>query len=474
MPLVCTKIQEWVEEEVSKPVEEWEERQEERCKDYGWYDPRGWFCWFVTVLVKVVRWVVVTVGKWVIREVCNVISIGGQLIKDVLGGVWDVIAGIFTLNWRRILDGLLQIGVGIVAGLWRLIRIVFLIDTIAYIKDEISENVLRRYVRNLLRQKYSGDQYEEIKNAIRLDHGAFGLRLNAKAYRTILDSETPSPGDPSVPNLVALHESPSGEINVHELCGFEFTEGFWNRKRYKTLKKDTVGGGGGGELDNPISEDELNTYLSSRGANGPAFIILSMRDGVLDTKLSAAEYRGRQLGLMIDWEKELVEVKEVLHIKHNGSNLSQDDFLADNTLINRTRYSENLVAATAELCNPVAIGVFRYTDNLRGLANNLFTSLCDLPGSDTSGVTFIDNKLDHVWKYVPIHELGHYFGLCHVDGIHRIMCSTKEKSWWHWGMLPGLLFEGEPYFTLREAMSTWNYIVEHFEPECLGARPTVG
>jgi hypothetical protein len=474
MPLVCTKIQEWVEEEVSKPIEEWEERQEKRCKDYGWYDPRGWFCWLVTVFVKVVRWVVVTVGKWVIRWVCKIVSIGIQVIKDILSGLWDVIAGIFTLDWRRILDGLIQIFVGLLVGLWGWIRIIFFIDTIDYIIDEINKKRLRDHVRGLLEEKYSGDQLEEIKDAVRLDHGAFGLRLDGTAFRTILDSETPSPRDTSVPNLVMLHES--GAINVRELCGFEFSEGFWNRKRYKTLKKETVvTGGGGGEFDNPISEDELNEYLSSRGANGPAFTVLSMRDGVLDTKLEAAEYKGRELGLMISWEKELVEVTEVPHIDHNGAGSSLDDFLADDTLINRTRKSVNLADAISELCNPVAIGVFRYAADtkLRGLANNLFTSACDLPGKDTSGVTFIDNKPDHFWKYVPIHEFGHYFGLCHVDGLHRIMVSTKTNSGWSWGLIPGLLFKGEPYFTLGEAKSAWNYIVANFESQCLGARSEI-
>ena len=89
----------------------------------------------------------------------------------------------------------------------------------------------------------------------------------------------------------------SGAINLKELCGFKFPQGFWNRKRYKTLKKGiVVAGGGGGDFDNPISEDELNTYLTSRGASGPKFIVLPMRDGVLDSKLSAAEDKGRSLG----------------------------------------------------------------------------------------------------------------------------------------------------------------------------------
>jgi hypothetical protein len=474
MAMVCTEINEWVEEEVSKPVEEWEERQEKKCKKRKWYDPRGWFCWLVTILVKVVRWVVVTVGKWVVRTVCKLVATVVDIVKDVLSGLWDVIAGVFTLDWRRILDGLIRIGVGAFLGFFRLLRIILLGDTIDYIIGEVNKGRLRDYVRGLLEAKYSGETLDQIKEAIRLDHGAFGLRLNATAYRTILDSETPSPRDPMVPNLVVLHET--GTINLRELCGFDFTEGFWNRKRYKTLKKGVVvAGAGGGEFDNPISEDELNSYLSSRGSTGPAFIVISMRDGVLDTKLGAAEEKGRELGLIINWEKELVEVIQPGHINHDGfdtnrASTSLSSFLVD--IIGRTRKSVNESAATGELCNPVAVGIFRYTDTLRGLANNLVTSGCNLRGKDTSGVTFIDNKPDHFWKYVPIHEFGHYFGLCHVDGVDRIMVSTREKSWWSGWVIPNWLYlKGEPYFTFGEAKATWDYIVGNFTAQCLGARP---
>lgn len=473
MALVCKEIQEWVEEEVSKPIEEWEERQEERCKDYPWYDPRGWVCWFVTVLVKVVRWVVVTVGKWVTRTVCTVVTVVVDLVVDLVAGLWDVIVGIFTLDWRRILDGLIRIGAGAVKGFFGLVRVVLLGDTLDFVLDEIDKGKLRDHVRGLLEAKYKGDQLQQIKDAIRLDHGAFGLRLTARAIRTVLDSQTPSPTEPGVPNLVVLHES--GAINLRELCGFAFTEGFWNRKRYKTLKKETVvTGGGGGEFDNPISAGELDTYLSSRGASGPAFIVLSMRDGVLDTKLAAASDKGRELGLMIDWERSTVEVTAAAHIVHNGfdtgvASSSLTTFLAD--VIGRTRKSVNRPGAVAELCHPVAIGVFRYTDTLRGLASILETSACGLRGNDASGCTFIDNHPDHFWKYVPIHELGHCFGLCHVDGLDRIMVSTREKSWWDWSLLPNLLYvEGEPSFVLDEAKAAWDFIVANFDARCLGAR----
>ncbi|GIJ25451.1 hypothetical protein Vqi01_06130 [Micromonospora qiuiae] len=116
MALVCTEITEWIEEKVSKPVEEWEERQEQRCKKRPWYDPRRWLCWLVTILVKVVRWVVVTVGKWVVRTVCKIVTVVVEAVVEIVAGLWDVVVGIVTLDWRRILDGLLRIGLGLVLG----------------------------------------------------------------------------------------------------------------------------------------------------------------------------------------------------------------------------------------------------------------------------------------------------------------------------------------------------------------------
>jgi hypothetical protein len=474
MALVCTQIDEWIEEKVSKPVEEWEQRQEKRCKDYPWYDPRGWVCWLVWVTVKVVRWVVVTVGRWVTRTVCKVVAVIVDIVVDVISGLWDIIVGIFTLDWRRILDGLIKIGLGIFLGFIGLLRILLLCDTFDFARGEFDRRTLRKHVRALLQEKYNGEERAQIAEAIQLDHGAFGLRLHSTAYRSVLDSETLSTTEPAVPNLVVLHET--GAIDLRELCGFSYPQGFWNRKRYKTLKKGTVvGGGGGGEFDNPISEDELNTYLSSRGADGPPFIVLAMRDGVLDTKLSAAEDKGRQLGLMLTWDRDTREVITARQIVHPGFDTGSADsslvhFLVD--VLGRTNRTADEGAAVDELCHPVVAGVFRYTDTLRGIAASLEASSCQAR-HDASGATFIDNLPDAIWKYVPIHELGHCFGLCHVDGLDRIMVSSRQNSLWSWSLLWNWCLRGEPYFTLDEAKSAWDYIVAHFDAQCLGARPVV-
>jgi len=485
MARVCTQIDVWIEEEVSRPVEEWENQQQKKCKDYPWYDPRGWVCWFVWVLVKVVRWVVEKVGRWVVRTVCKIVAAVVDIIVGVLSGLWDVIVGIFTLDWRRILDGLIKIGATIVQGVINLVRIFVLCDTFDYIRGEFDKRALRDHVRGLLDKRYEGQARAEIAEAIRLDVGAFGLRLDATAYRAVLDSQTESPTEPGVPNLVVLHES--GAINIKELCGFDYPQGFWNRKRYKTLKKGlVVGGGGGGELDNPIDEDELDTYLSSRGTDGPQFIVLAMRDGVLQTKIAAAEDKGLQLGLLLNFTTDTREVSEARHIVHTGFDKPAPSAALVQFLISRLGRTDRTdasaqtppslpaaeAAARHELCHPVVAGVFKYTDSLRGLAASLESSSCQ-DRHDASGATFIDNFPDVVWKYVPIHELGHCFGLCHVDGLDRIMVSSRQNTIWTWSLLWNWCLRGEPYFTLDEAKSTWDYIVANFDPECLGVKPVV-
>lgn len=119
MGRVCSEVQEWVEEEVEQPIEEWEQRQEERCRE----EPCNWwmlclnklFCWLVWVTVKVVRWVVVTVGKWVARVVCEVVN----LVLDVVAFIVNLILSIPIIGGiiRTILNWVTEI-------IWRLVGIV--------------------------------------------------------------------------------------------------------------------------------------------------------------------------------------------------------------------------------------------------------------------------------------------------------------------------------------------------------------
>src|SRR5262245_53762616 len=88
MPTICREVQDWVEEQIEQPIEEWITTTEKKCSDYDWWNPLGWICWIVTTLVRVVTFVLITVGKWVARVVCEVVnfvvSVAAAIVNLVL------------------------------------------------------------------------------------------------------------------------------------------------------------------------------------------------------------------------------------------------------------------------------------------------------------------------------------------------------------------------------------------------------
>lgn len=85
----CESVKKKIEEKIQKPVEDWVSKQERKCKKQKckWWCAccNKWFCWLVTVVVKVVTWVVVTIIKWVTHIVCKVVTVViGTIVELVL------------------------------------------------------------------------------------------------------------------------------------------------------------------------------------------------------------------------------------------------------------------------------------------------------------------------------------------------------------------------------------------------------
>jgi hypothetical protein len=71
MPKICTSVTTPVTTFITEKVDTWVETQEERCNQYPWWDPRGWFCWFVTILVMVTSWVVKNIIVYTTEIICT-------------------------------------------------------------------------------------------------------------------------------------------------------------------------------------------------------------------------------------------------------------------------------------------------------------------------------------------------------------------------------------------------------------------
>lgn len=107
MGRICRETQEWVEENIEQPIEQWVDQLQQRCReqDCNWWCLccNKWLCWLVWVVVKVVVWVVVTVGKWVTRIVCEAVNFVLDVAGFIIGLILSIpiIGGIIRtiLNW---------------------------------------------------------------------------------------------------------------------------------------------------------------------------------------------------------------------------------------------------------------------------------------------------------------------------------------------------------------------------------------
>jgi len=93
----------------------------------------------------------------------------------------------------------------------------------------------------------------------------------------------------------------------------------------------------------------------------------------------------------------LVDVTLADDIKYKGfdtgvAGVSLDRFLV--SVIGRKDKTVDDDGAVEDLCHPVVVGVYRFTDTLRGLAATLRGSRCGLSAAKTTGATFIDKKPD--------------------------------------------------------------------------------
>ena len=92
----------------------------------------------------------------------------------------------------------------------------------------------------------------------------------------------------------------------------------------------------------------------------------------------------------------------------------------------------------------------------------IFGSTVFSPPSTLSGLEYRDAWPDFVFKYVLIHEIGHYFGLDHPGhtGANHIMWSQGS------GIAPvsgdtvaEAFMSAEPRFTLQDGCAVWRWIL---------------
>ena len=444
---VCHDFGRWVDEEITEQLE--------RCveQDCDWWCAccNKWFCFLV--------WVVVVVSKWVVDTICEIVADVIDVIVAIVLLIVNIVIGIVTWDWGRIWDALVDAFSSVVGLAGDIVRLMTLGSLVGEFRDRANKWSLRNYVDGLIdnNRAYTPDERQRIKKAVGIDGGGFGFRLRVTAYRGFVRSDQVSPGT-SVPDLVAWHnatEASGMHVDLNILAGFDSTT-FLQRGRP--------------EIKGDFSESDVAGYLAAPTSKS-VFTIYCMSESLFEDKLSAARIKGDLLGLKLQFDKKDLQLRRPSHVRMGPLPAAISSMLQDPPF-NRTRGAVNMATATADLCAPIAIGSFYYTDNsYQGYSAHLASHPCvdggTFPRNDITGCNFRDRVPDFIFRYVPIHELGHTFGLCHVDGAERIMVSSKGKSLIAWPTIPEYWMSGEPIFTYNEAKSVWDYIIANFSATCL-------
>jgi hypothetical protein len=457
----CHDVGQWVSDNVQQQVE--------RCveQDCNWWCLccNKWLCGLV--------WVLVVVTTWVVTTVCEVVADVIDTIVLIVKGLADIVVGIFTLDWSRIVAGLGEIVGAVVKLVVDLIPILIGTSLVGAFVEAGQAWALRRYVRQKLTEKFGTSDpagLAAMLQAVGLTGGGgFGLRLEAMAARSQIRSDTRS-GHKGTPPVLA--QWVAAGLDLKSLAGFN--PPLWWKRTWPEL----VGDGG-----HSMSESDLDAWIAAGGVGADLhqFSLFAMSDGDLRSRLDCADVHASELGLVFRWTVNDAVLLDRDQVLVNRGAFAQ---VAREAPFSRADAGTDLAAAVNDLANPLVIAGFDYLDGTgMGISCHLATCPCLEPdvsgeanftGERSTAAHFRYRKPDEAFKFTAIHELGHTFGLCHVSGLLRIMFTNapgQNASVWSWSSFWQYLKHGtEAGFVLDEARKVWDYIIANFDPARLQVR----
>lgn len=401
-------------------------------------------------------------------------------LRDLVGAIKDVVTGILGLNLCKITRGGTDLGTVVgrvlldtgfapvavlagpagpaVAGGARVVG-----AAVAGTRDTVDMLRLEEIITAAINGAF-GTRSERAMRSLRrvgIGAGTMGLPFRADARRLFLGSRstTLNPGD--------LHRA--GIINLHALAGhFSDCGGTINEPDGEVVYTGT---------DLKVSYADLDAYLRGGPTAAPEFQVFPISHAKFRMHLRESRRKAKAIGVLLNWgttgELEAIAPQEIplnaLDQVPPGDAAQQDlfrrmgrtgvnDDLAVLPTVSHFHYVQRTGGPSAGTEPFGLTSWFRPATTWRCFGNVN-------PALGPSGVTYRNRTPDWVFRWVLVHEMGHYWGLDHVNrqcddrSLDEIMYAPSTGI----GLSGSAVYEyllggGEARFTIDDARSVWDWI----------------
>ncbi|MBC9794940.1 hypothetical protein [Sinomicrobium weinanense] len=387
-----------------------------------------------------------------------------ETVCDLLSGVRDIVFGILNLNGCRISGGLTNIGTGIGHAILYVFGFAGWI-LVSGIANNVRKKKLKEIIDSSLKEAFGDnkDRIERIKDEMRFYSCPMGLPVEIDARRMAIRSDE---------YLWELHVG--GNIDLFALAGqINGCAG----KKWATQTASVLGEVVYTGTDIRVSYFDLKRFIKEGPGSVPEFTVYPIRLDRFENFLRVAKEKGYQLGLEFSWGT-IRDYTIDRTFDPNNRFIPMDKPTQDEVFANFPREGIN-----DPLCKVPALAIFQYLndDPAFGLTSWFrpppYENPCPVSQDRIrdykrkSGLTFTDRIPAFVFKTVLVHELGHYFGLCHKNhnGLEYIMFSPEKSDKTVTGntFLMYLLLSGGPFFTQNDVKETWRWLTQVAADSCL-------
>ena len=371
------------------------------------------------------------VVKWVLHVARDLLDI----VNTVVGGVQDLIVGLLRGNLCRALAGLTDLGIGVLRTVFAVTRVPF--GSLAGVRDSVNladvEDEVIGALQNALRP--DEDRLERALDRVAVGTRPMGYPFVADLRRFFLSSTS------TAIDLRALHANDI--VDLFALAG--------HRSRCQNGLRSSRGEVVYEGTRQTVTRTDLERFLDDGADAVPPFRVYPIKEEILSRHFEVAKRKAAFLGIRL-------ARRPFGDIEITNLNQIPLDADGDTTAVHSAQFAVfGRSGSRDDLAQLPGIAHFGFIDtDLNGLAS-WYRPPDDL---SMSGVSYRDRSPDALFRYVLVHEMGHYWGLDHEghDSPRFIMWTPRLATDIGDAALEFILLSGEPTFSRQDVKDAWRWM----------------